>query len=58
MKLDFLAEEGRISADTVVRRTERGCGLALKFTAVPDRDKLRLTALVNRLRQTREATNL
>lgn len=58
VKVDFLVQEGQISADTVVRRTEPGRGLALKFTAVPDRDKLLLTALVNRLGQTRAASNL
>lgn len=57
VKLDFLVQEGQITAHTVVRRAEPGRGLALKFTTVPQRDKLRLTALVHRLRQTRGATN-
>lgn len=56
--LDFLVQEGQIRARGVVRRTESSRGWALKFTAVRDEDNPRLTALVNRLRQTREATNL
>ena len=51
--LDFLVQEGRIRAQAVVRRTEPNRGWALKFTSVQDEDNPRLTALVNRLRQTR-----
>ena len=53
MKIDFLVEEGQISAEAVVRRAEPSRGLALKFTKLTDADRSRLTALVNRLRQTR-----
>jgi PilZ domain len=52
MKLDFLVQEGQIRADAVVRRAEPSRGLALKFTEMTDADRSRLTALVNRLRQT------
>lgn len=58
LKLDFLVQEGRISVDAIVRRAEPGRGLALKFTKVRNEDQARLNALVNRFRQTREATNL
>jgi PilZ domain len=53
MKLDFLVQEGQISADAVVRRAEPSRGLALKFTKMTEAEQSRLTALVNRLRQTR-----
>ncbi len=49
-KLEFLVEEGRIRADTIVRRVEPGSGLGLKFTAVLEEDRPRLEALINRLR--------
>ncbi|PYT80669.1 MAG: hypothetical protein DMG40_11945 [Acidobacteria bacterium] len=52
LKLDFLVQEGQISADAIVRRAEPKCGLALKFTAMGDDDRLRLDMLVNRLRHT------
>ena len=51
LKLDFLVQEGQISADAIVRRAEPNSGLALKFTDMRDDDKLRLDALVNRLRK-------
>ena len=40
-KLDFLVEEGRIRAEAVVRHVKRGSGLGLKFTALPDPDRLK-----------------
>ena len=49
-KLDFLVAEGRISADAVVRHINRGAGLGLKFTALPDSDSARLRSLLTRLR--------
>ena len=51
LKLDFLVEEGQISADAIVRRAEPHSGLALKFTDMEDDDKLRLDAVVSRLRK-------
>ena len=51
LQLDFLVQEGQISADAIVRRAEPNSGLALKFTDMRDEDKLRLDALVNRLRK-------
>jgi hypothetical protein len=51
VKLDFLVQEGQISADAVVRRVEPGHGLGLKFTEVSDQDRPRLATLMNRLRQ-------
>jgi hypothetical protein len=48
--LEFLVQEGQITAEAVVRRAEPGRGLAMKFTAVSEEDRLRLEALINRLR--------
>jgi hypothetical protein len=49
--LDFLVQEGRISADAVVRHLNPGHGAGLKFTAVRDGDRSHLAALLNRLRR-------
>ena len=49
-KLEFLVQEGQIRADAVVKRAEPGRGLAMKFTAVTEEDRLRLGALINRFR--------
>ncbi len=49
-KLDFLVQEGRIKADTVIRHVKRGSGLGLKFLAVADDDRSRLKAVLTRLR--------
>jgi hypothetical protein len=51
VKLEFLVQEGQIRADAIVWRVEPGHGLALKLTAVNDEDRVRLAALMNRLRQ-------
>jgi PilZ domain len=48
--LEFLVQEGQIRAEAVVRRAEPGRGLAMKFTAVSEEDRLRLEVLINRLR--------
>ena len=50
VKLEFLVQEGQIRADAVVKRAEPGSGLAMKFTAVTEEDRLRLGALINRFR--------
>jgi hypothetical protein len=49
-KLHFLVQEGQIRADAVVRHAEPGRGLGLRFTAVHNEDRLRLTELMRRLR--------
>ncbi len=49
-KLDFLVQEGRITAEASVRHVKRGNGLGLRFTAVADSDRQRLKALLSRLR--------
>ena len=49
-KLHFLVQEGQIRADAVVRHAEPGRGLGLRFTAVRNEDRLRLTELMRRLR--------
>jgi hypothetical protein len=48
--LHFLVQEGQIRADAVVRHAEPGRGLGLRFTAVHNEDRLRLTELLKRLR--------
>jgi hypothetical protein len=47
--LNFLAPEGQIRADAIVRhvRSER---LGLKFIAISEEDRAHLTALMTRLR--------
>jgi hypothetical protein len=49
-KLDFLVEEGQIRAEAIVRHSEPGNGLGLKFTAVTEQDSPHLAALLARLR--------
>lgn len=49
-KLHFLVREGQIRADTVVRRSEPGVGLGLKFVAVSEQERPQLAALMTRLR--------
>jgi len=49
-KLDFLVQEGRVTAEAVVRHVRRGNGLGLKFLAVSDQDRSRLKSLLARLR--------
>ena len=56
--LDFLVQEGQIRVNAVVRRVESSRGLGLKFTAVSEEDRPRLSALMDRLRQLREVTDL
>lgn len=50
-RLDFLVAEGQIRADAVVRHAKSGSGLGLKFTALSEQDRPKLTALITRLRQ-------
>jgi len=49
-KLDFLVQEGQIRAEAIVRHSEPGKGLGLKFTAVTEQDWPHLAALLTRLR--------
>ena len=49
VNLDFLVDEGKISANAVVRHTEYGRGLGLKFTTLDGQDRLRFGALMRRL---------
>ena len=49
-KVDFLVGEGQIRADAVVRHVVPGRGLGLKFTTVIEQDRLKLAALMRRLR--------
>ena len=54
-RLDFLAQEGQIRADAVVRHAKSGEGLGLKFIALNDQDRPKLAALLTRLRATHHA---
>ena len=49
-KVDFLVGEGQIRADAVVRHVAPGRGLGLKFIVVIEQDRLKLAALMRRLR--------
>src|SRR5690349_22689160 len=51
-RLDFLVQEGQIRADAVVRHTNAGAGLGLKFIALSEQDRPKLAALLTRLRGT------
>ena len=48
--IGFLVEEGQITANAVVRHVRPSGGLGLKFTAIPQEDRLRLGMLIARLR--------
>ena len=50
-QVNFLVQEGQISAEAVVRRIDRGRGLGLKFTAMRETDRSNFTALMRRLRR-------
>lgn len=52
-RLDFLVAEGPIRAEAIVRHCTAGAGLGLKFTALDEKDRPRLAALIGRLRRTR-----
>jgi len=45
-------QEGQIRADAVVRHVQSGKGLGLKFTALSEQDRPKLSALLTRLRGT------
>jgi hypothetical protein len=47
--LNFLAPEGQIRADAIVRHVRPG-RLGLKFIAISEADRVHLTALMMRLR--------
>ncbi len=49
-QLDFLVQEGNIRLEGVVRHLIPSRGLGLKFTAISDRDRPNLVALMNRFR--------
>lgn len=48
--LEFLVQEGHIRAEAVVRHARPGEGVGLKFTAMAEKDRPRLEALLKRLR--------
>ena len=49
VELYFLVSEGQIRAKALVRHTQPGDGLGLKFTALHDNDRLHFGALMRRL---------
>ncbi len=49
-RLHFLVQEGQIRAEGEVRHSTPGRGLGLKFTALNEEDRPKLTALMTRLR--------
>ena len=49
-KLHFLVNEGNIRVDAVIRHVLAGKGVGLKFTGLPESDRPRFTALIQRLR--------
>lgn len=55
VKLDFLADEGQIRANAVVRHTRSGKGVGLKFIAIDDHDCQRLAGLIQRVQTNFEA---
>lgn len=55
VKLHFLADEGQIRANAVVRHVKPGKGLGLKFIAISNRDCQRLAGLIKRVRSNFEA---
>ena len=50
-RLHFLVEEGEIRLEAVVRHSRPGEGLGLKFTALNEKDRPKLAALLTRLRR-------
>jgi hypothetical protein len=48
-RLDFLVPEGRIRAEAVIKRLEPDRGVAMKFTAVHENDRLCLAQFMKRL---------
>jgi hypothetical protein len=55
--LDFLVQEGQISAQAVVRYPKNGFGLGLKFTAIRPEDRPHLAALLTRIRAASQRRN-
>lgn len=49
-RLHFLVQEGQIRAEAAVRHIQSGKGLGLKFTALSEQDRPKLSALLARLR--------
>lgn len=57
-RLDFLVDEGQVRADAVVRYVLPGTGLGLKFTAINEKDRVKLAGLLMRLRRIHPAAEL
>jgi hypothetical protein len=54
VNLHFLADEGQIHANAVVRHVKPGKGLGLKLIAINDQDCQRLAGLIQRVRTSPE----
>jgi hypothetical protein len=57
VKLDFLADEGQIRANAVVRHVKPGKGAGLKLIAIDERDCQRLAGLIQRVGTSLEAAS-
>ncbi|HET7106849.1 MAG TPA: PilZ domain-containing protein [Candidatus Acidoferrum sp.] len=51
VKVHFLVQEGQISLDSVVAQTRPSEGLGLKFRTLPTKDIVKLTSLLDRVRE-------
>jgi hypothetical protein len=46
----FLVPEGKIAGEAVVKHSQTGRGIGLRFTRILETDRLRMVGLINRLR--------
>jgi hypothetical protein len=46
----FLVPEGKISGEAVVKHSQTGRGIGLRFTRILETDRLRMVGLIKRLR--------
>ena len=49
VKLNFLVEDGAITAEATVRYVKAGSGLGLKFKSVRSEDQIRFATMIKRL---------
>ena len=49
VKLNFLVEDGAITAEATVRYVKAGSGLGLKFKSVRSEDRVRFATMIKRL---------
>src|SRR5690242_7360594 len=51
-RLEYLVAEGQVRADAIVRHSKAGAGPRLKLTALGEKNRPKLSALISRLRKT------